>query len=90
MNIAKIKSDTLTLDQVSYLYGSCVKVSSIGVICTHDSMINGESSLLIDNFVFITKEKNFFPFYVDIPVKIINKHIFHAILRMIYHIIAFE
>jgi len=39
-------------------------------------MINGESSLLIDNFVFITKEKNFFPFNVDIPVKLINKHIF--------------
>jgi len=43
-------------------------------------MINGESSLLIDKFVFITKEKNFFPFNGVIPVKKIIKHIFSSIL----------
>jgi len=42
-------------------------------------MINGESSLLIDNFLFITKEKNFFAFNGDIPVKKIIKHIFYLI-----------
>jgi len=53
-------------------------------------MINGESSLLIDKFVFITKEKNFFPFNGFIPVKKIIKHIFYPYYRMIYQITAFE
>jgi len=43
-------------------------------------MINGESSLLIDNFVFITKEKNFFSLIGDIPVKKIIRHVFLSIL----------